>query len=61
MSEFYQKSYAYLVGQIDDAIQYLEELAGRERIEPARVLQAADLLKNALLTAEERYTGGDEV
>ena len=61
MSDFYQKAYAYLVGQIDGVIQYIEDQAGRETIKPMHILPAADMLKSALLTAEGRYIAGEKV
>ena len=61
MSDFYKKSYAYLVGQIDDVITYIEEQAKRETIRPMHILPAADMLKNALLTAEEKYIDGEDI
>ena len=54
MAVDYQKLYAYLVGQIDDALELLEEgdsVAAR----PVR-----ELLSSALLRAEEAYIDAAE-
>ncbi len=48
MDERYQKLYAYLVGQIDEAVTLLE------RGDLLKVQQARELLEAALLYAEEQ-------
>lgn len=50
----YQKMYAYLVGQIDQALTLLEE-GDLVRAKPIR-----KLLETALLTAEEMYIDGEK-
>ena len=50
----YKKLYAYLVGQVDEAITLLE--TGNL----LHVPQVRDMLKNALLTAEEMYLNEPE-
>jgi len=54
MSADYQKLYAYLVGQIDVALELLE--AGD--LVPAQPVR--ELLQNALLTTEDAYIDASE-
>ena len=55
MTDLYQKLYAYLVGQIDDTLQYIAgELVGGDHDQHA-LLMVDNKLKDALLIAEEMY------
>jgi len=55
MSVNYQKLYAYLVGQVDDAIQMVGEALFHGKHGCDEFLAVGDKLKAALLTAEEMY------
>lgn len=56
MTANYQKLYTYLVGQIDDALQFIagELVSGSDRDNSA-LLTVGNQLKDALLTAEDMY------
>lgn len=55
MAVNYQKFYTYLVGQIDDALQFIAgELVGGG-CDNSALLTVGNRLKAALLTAEEMY------
>ena len=51
----YQKLYAYLVGQIDDALQLIAAQLQSEAPGYCELYAVGEKLKNALLTAEEMY------
>lgn len=55
MSTLHQQLYAYLAGQVDDAITYLEDMIDQQAFDWAHTIQVTELLKSALRTAEERY------
>ena len=53
----YEKLYHRLVARVDDAIQYMVY----DINDPRRVIQTAEMLRNALQEAEESYLrDGDE-
>lgn len=55
METNYQKLYTYLVGQIDDTLQFIAgELVGGS-CDNSALLTVGSRLKGALLTAEEMY------
>lgn len=62
VSNPYQQLYAYLVGQIDDTLQYTTEMFVNRTFDKEHTLHAMEILKNALWTAEERYldAGNDD-
>ena len=55
MSVNYQKLYAYLVGQVDDAIQMVGNSLFHGKHGYDELFAVGDKLKTALLTAEEMY------
>ena len=60
METNYQKLYAYLVGQIDDTLQFIAgELVGGGCDNSALVM-VGNRLKDALLTAEDMYLDDSE-
>ena len=61
MTVNYQKLYAYLVGQIDETLQYIAgELVKSCYHDQSTLLTVSNQLKNALLTAEDMYLGDSE-
>lgn len=60
MSSMYKKLYATLVGRVDNAITILERMAEQQTFDWFHVAQVTELLKNALLEAEEAYIEADE-
>ena len=60
MSALYEQLYAYLVGQVDDTLQYLSQVLTQRTFDFAHVDHAAEMLRNALLTAEDRYVEAGE-
>ena len=55
MEMLHQPLYATLVGRVDEAITLLEQMADEQTFDWSHLMQATELLKNALLEAEERY------
>lgn len=55
MEMLHQHLYATLVGRVDEAITLLEQMADEQTFDWFHLMQATELLKNALLEAEERY------
>ena len=47
--------YATLVGRVDEAITLLEQMAEEQTFDWFHLIQVTELLKNALLEAEEGY------
>jgi len=47
--------YATLVGQVDEAITCLEQIAEQREFDWFHIMRVTELLKKALLEAEERY------
>ncbi len=60
MPSLYQKLYAYLVGEVDDTLQYLSAVLTERTFDFEHINHAADMLRNALLTAEDRYIAAQE-
>lgn len=60
MSSMYKKLYATLVGRVDNAITILERMAEQQTFDWFHVAKVTELLKNALLEAEEAYIEADE-
>lgn len=60
MSDLHAQLYAYLVGQVDDTLQYLSQVLTERTFDFAHVDHAAEMLRNALLTAEDRYVEAGE-
>ena len=57
----YQKLYAYLVGQIDDALQMIANGYGREDYgKDQLIIDVGCKLKDALMQAEEMYVDMEE-
>lgn len=55
----YRKLYSYLVGQMDDALQWIAgELMANSDNEP--LVKVGNKLKDALLTAEDMYLDMEE-
>ena len=55
MNDLYKKLYTYLVGQVDDALQFIAgELVGGD-CDNSALLTVGNRLKDALLTAEDMY------
>ena len=59
MSVNYQKLYTYLVGQVDDVLQFI---AGALILDAdnSALQTVGSRLKNALLTTEDMYVDGDD-
>ena len=55
MERHHQHRYATLVGRVDEAITRLESMTERQTFDWFHVQQVKELLKNALLEAEEQY------
>ena len=56
MSVNYQKLYTYLVGQVDDALQFIAgALVSDSDRDNSALLTVGNQLKDALLTAEDMY------
>lgn len=55
METLHQYLYAALVGQVDEAITCLEQMAEEQTFDWFHLMQVTELLKNALLEAEETY------
>ena len=62
MMEFnYKKPYTYLVGQIDDVLQFMAgELVTNSSKDQRSLLLAGNRLKEALLTAEDMYLNQED-
>ncbi len=61
MSDLYQQLYSYLVGQVDDTLQYMTRMVLVDRtVDRDHVVRAMEMLKIALQTAEERYLDAGE-
>ena len=59
MTVNYEKLYVYLVGQVDDALQFIAgELVKSYCHDQSTLLTVSNQLKNALLTAEDMYLDG---
>lgn len=54
------KIYATLVGRVDNAITVLERMTEQQTFDWFHIAQVTELLKNALLEAEEAYIEADE-
>lgn len=54
------KLYAALVGRVDDTITYLEEMTRQKTFDWSHTMQATEMLKTALLEAEEQYIAAEE-
>ena len=57
----YPKLYATLLGRVDMAVDYLEDMIDRRAFDWARTIQVTELLKTALLEAEEIYLSAKEM
>lgn len=55
METLHQYLYAALVGQVDEAITRLEQMAEEQTFDWFHLMQVTELLKNALLEAEDKY------
>ncbi len=55
MEMLHQHLYATLVGRVDEAITLLEQMAEEQTFDWFHLIQVTELLKNALLEAEEQY------
>lgn len=61
MADLYQQLYSYLVGQVDDTLQYMTRMVLVEHtVDRDHVVRAMEMLKSALQTAEERYLEAGE-
>lgn len=60
MSINYQKLYAYLVGQVDEAIQMVGNALFHGKHGYDELFAVGDRLKTALITAEEMYLDDTE-
>ena len=60
MSDLHAHLYAYLVGQIDDTLQYLTQVLTQRTFDFEHIDRAAEMLRRALLTAEDRYVDSQD-
>ncbi len=61
MSDLYQQLYSYLVGQVDDTLQYMTQMVLVDHtVDRDHVVRAMEMLRDALQTAEERYIEAGE-
>ena len=58
--EIYKKLYAYLVGEIDDTIQIICHNLLTGQLGREELIAIGEKLRDALLTAEERYLDATE-
>ena len=55
MSTLHEKLYAYLVGQVDEAITVLENIIAEQAFDVDHAVQVKRMLEKALLKAEDMY------
>ena len=60
MSMQYKKSYATLFGRVDDAITALDRMVEQGTCDWFHVTQVSEMLKAALLEAEDQYIEADD-
>lgn len=60
MSELYKKMYASLVGDVDDTIQYIGNAILLGDCGKAEMTAVGNMLKEALLKAEDMYLDAEE-
>lgn len=56
----YKHLYATLVGRVDSAVTALEQMTERRESDWFHVIKVTEMLKSALLEAEEAYIDADE-
>ena len=56
----FMEIYATLVGRLDSAITIMEYMIERQNLDWFHMIQATEMLKAALLEAEEAYIEADE-
>lgn len=60
ISTIHQQIYATLVGRVDGAITALEHMAENQEFDWFHVIQVTEMLKAALLEAEDAYIEAEE-
>lgn len=60
MSTIHQQIYATLVGRVDGAITVLERMTENKNFDWFHVVQVTEMLKSALLEAEDAYIEAEE-
>lgn len=60
MSTIHERIYATLVGRVDSAITVLERMEENQEFDWLHVIQVTEMLKSALLEAEEAYINAEE-
>ena len=53
-------SYATLIGRVDSTITYLEQMTAQQTFDWFHIVQVSEMLKAALLEAEEQYIEADD-
>ena len=56
----YKVPYATLIGRVDTAITMLETITAQQNFDWLHVIQVTEMLKHALLEAEESYIDAEE-
>lgn len=60
MSGMYPQLYAYLAGEVDDALPDMDRMMESRIVDWQQIMKLYEKLKNALLTCEERYIEAEE-
>ena len=60
MSTLHQRLYAYLAGQIDETIAFLENMIDTGSYDWTHTIQVKEKLARALRAAEEQYIGAKD-
>ena len=60
MSDLHRELYATLAGRVDTAIEELEDIIHQRTFDWVRAIQVTEMLRSALLEAEELYISAEE-